>query len=44
MSKKSGWWSLKLEGCNFDDLEDMDLEHIANLIKDGYTNGEIVED
>ena len=44
MAKNSGWWSLKLEGNMADDLRDWDREHIAKLIKEGCTSGEIVKD
>lgn len=41
-----GWWSIeyKLDGklVNANMLDDSDLEHIGELIKDGYIQGEIV--
>ena len=43
MAKNDGWWELKLEGNNSDELCDCDREHIAGLIKEGFTSGEIVE-
>jgi len=41
MANKSGWWRLVID----DDIElyDVDLEHIADLIKEGYTSGEVCE-
>lgn len=37
MAKKSGWWDLSVNV----ELEDVDREHIAELIKQGYTSGSI---
>ena len=45
-----GWWNvdfeLTLDGENvrWDDLSEASQEHILELIKDGYTNGELVEE
>lgn len=40
MANKTGWWTLTIsEDCEPDDV---DLEHIAEMIKQGYTEGEIV--
>lgn len=37
------WWTLKAELFDSDnDLEDTDLEHIAESIENGYTSGELV--
>ena len=44
MAKNEGWWDLTLTGNQMDDLSDCDREHIAKLIIDGYTGGEIVQD
>lgn len=44
MAKSRGWWTLRLEGNTPDDLSDVDREHIARLITEGFTSGEIVED
>lgn len=41
---KSGWWSIKFDDLEPDDLSDGTLEHIAELIKNGYTSGEIIEE
>ena len=38
MAATSGWWHLD---CSVE-LNDDDLEHIAEYIKDGFTQGEIV--
>lgn len=40
MAKESGWWTLNTTV----EPDQNDLDHIATLIKDGYTNGEIVQD
>lgn len=40
MANKSGWWSLDTGDA---ELDDSDLEQIAELIKEGYTSGEIYE-
>jgi len=39
MANKSGWWNLVID--NDVELDDADLEHIADLIKEGYTSGEV---
>lgn len=49
MSNAHGWWKLSIEKTDPDvdkqiELADDDLEHIAELIKQGYTEGEIVRD
>lgn len=47
---KTGWWSVKFdltldgENVRFDDLSETTREHIAELIKEGYWCGEIVEE
>lgn len=43
-----GWWKLEAwrfdaEGHETDQLDNVDLEHIADLIKDGYTSGEVMD-
>jgi hypothetical protein len=43
MAKQSGWWKLDVN-MDTDDLSDSDREHIANLIQQGFTEGEIVID
>ena len=40
MAKESGWWKLD---CTVEP-DDSDLEHIAELIKEGYVEGEICAD
>ena len=43
MANKSGWWTLEIKN-EFEEeveLDDTDLGHIAELIKEGYTEGEI---
>jgi len=44
MAKNSGWWNLELTENSHNELSECDLEQIAECIKEGYTNGEIVED
>ena len=44
MARNRGWWSLELEGNNDHELSDVDREHIAEKIKEGYTSGEVVKD
>jgi len=45
-----GWWSvsfdLHLEGedVRFEDISEVSQEHIINCIKEGYTQGELIED
>ena len=44
-----GWWKLEAwkldsKGEETDELSDVDLEHIAENIKEGYTSGEINDD
>jgi len=34
-----GWWDLRTTGV---ELNDADREHIAELIKEGFTSGDIV--
>jgi 2C-methyl-D-erythritol 2,4-cyclodiphosphate synthase len=47
---KNGWWKvnfeLTLEGkeVKFDDLQEETQKHIAELIKQGFSSGEIVEE
>lgn len=40
MATERGWWTLNTTT----ETNGIDLEHIAELIKEGYTNGEICED
>jgi hypothetical protein len=40
MAKESGWWEL----TTTIELDDIDLDHIVEMIKQGYTSGEICED
>ena len=36
----SGWWELN----STIELNNVDREHIARLIKDGYTEGELIQE
>lgn len=38
----SGWWELNIKGV--DELTDTDREHIAKLIVDGFTSGEVIQE
>lgn len=40
MAKTNGWWELKTTV----EPSTTDLEHIAELIEQGYTSGEIAQD
>jgi len=39
-----GWWTLSIEMFGSDEPDETTLEHIAELIKDGYTSGEVVQE
>ena len=39
---KRGWWKLEISGV--DELTNCDQEHIAEKIKEGYNQGEIVQE
>ena len=39
MATERGWWELDINV----ETNDCDLEHIAELVKQGYTSGEICE-
>lgn len=47
MVTKSGWWSVKFEltvdgeSVRWDDLDEATQEHICDLIRNGYSSGEI---
>jgi hypothetical protein len=41
---KVGWWKLEAWKDNGKELSDTDKEHIAQAIKEGYTNGEVIDD
>ena len=47
---KTGWWSvdftLTLEGeeVRFDDLSDNSRQHIIDCLKEGYEQGELIEE
>ncbi len=46
MGEKKGWWKLNTNVWALDDTEEaeideVDLEHIAEMIRQGYTSGEI---
>ena len=43
MSKRS-WWSLKIHDYPNYDPNDADLEHIAECVKKGYHQGELIQE
>lgn len=43
MADKRGWWQLVVVPDGVE-LSDVDIEHIADSIRDGMTQGEIVAD
>ena len=43
MSKRS-WWSLKIHDYPSYKPNDIDLEHIAELVKKGYYQGELIQE
>jgi hypothetical protein len=42
MNNSYGWWTLQIDGI--EELTDEDREHIAECIKNGYTEGEIIQE
>jgi len=38
----NGWWKIEFTGVT--DPSEHNLEHIAGLIKEGYTSGQILEE
>ena len=44
MATNEGWWDLELKDNTMDELTDKDKENIANLIKKGFTSGNVVQD
>lgn len=44
MAKNRGWWDLEVSNNSPDEVSDTDREHIAALIKEGFTCGDLVED
>ena len=41
---KRSWWSLKIPDYPNYDPNDADLEHIGELIKQGYHQGELIQE
>lgn len=39
---KTGWWKLTYAGV--EDLNECDKEHVADLIQQGFTEGEIIQE
>ena len=44
MSTKTSWWYLKIDDYPNYKPNDADLEHIAECIKQGYDNGELIQE
>ena len=44
MEIKTSWWSLKIEGYPEYEPNDADLEHIAEMIKQGCNQGELIQE
>ena len=44
MKNKRSWWSLKIHDYPNYDPNDSDLEHIAECIRQGYDQGELIQD
>lgn len=42
METKRGWWELKVTGI--DELKVSDKDNIADLIQQGFTSGEVVQE
>lgn len=40
MARQRGWWNLSTNT----ELSDVDLEHIAEMILNGFTSGEVIQD
>lgn len=43
-SMKYSWWSLTIQDYPNYQPNDIDLEHIAEMIKQGYDNGQLVQE
>jgi hypothetical protein len=39
---KRGWWTLNITGV--EELNDTDREHVSQLVAEGFTSGEIVQE
>ena len=44
METKTSWWYLKIDDYPNYKPNDADLEHIAECIKQGYDNGELIQE
>ena len=42
--KKTSWWSLTIQDYPNYKPNEADLEHIAKCIKDGYDQGELIQE
>jgi len=41
---KTSWWSLTIKDYPNYEPNDVDLEHIAEMIKQGYDNGQLIQE
>ena len=44
MTIKSSWWRLSVDDYPNFEPNEIDLEHIAEMIKQGYTQGELIQE
>jgi hypothetical protein len=44
MTIKSSWWKLSIDDYPNYEPNEIDLEHIAEMIKQGYTQGELIQE
>tara|TARA_R110002124_G_scaffold145270_7_gene310514 strand:- start:4441 stop:4602 length:162 start_codon:yes stop_codon:yes gene_type:complete len=44
MNVKSSWWKLSVFDYPNYEPNEIDLEHIAEMIKQGYTQGELIQE
>jgi len=44
MTIKSSWWKLSIDDYPNYEPNEIDLKHIAEMIKQGYTQGELIQE
>ena len=44
MTIKSSWWKLSVDDYPNYEPNEIDLEHIAEMIKQGFTQGELIQE
>lgn len=42
IQERRGWWTLTIEGV--EELNDVDREHIAERVKEGFTSGQVCQE